>query len=67
MVTGAGDTVIAILTLGLAAGLSLTEAAILANFAAGIVVGEVGTSTVTADELIERVSRGARGFNGLAS
>lgn len=66
-VTGAGDTVIAILTLGLAAGLSLTEASILANFAAGIVVGEVGTSTVTADELIERVSRGARGVNGLAT
>ena len=66
-VTGAGDTVIAILTMGLAAGLSLTEAAILANFAAGIVVGEVGTSAVTADELMERVSRGAKGVNGLVS
>ena len=50
-VTGAGDTVIAVLTLGRAAGLSLREAAILANFAAGVVVGEVGTSAITAEKL----------------
>lgn len=41
-VTGAGDTVIAALTLGLSSGLSLPEACMLANFAAGVVVGEVG-------------------------
>lgn len=64
-VTGAGDTVIAILTLGLAAGLTVIEAAVLANFAAGIVVGEVGTSTVAADVLKQAVSKGARGLNGL--
>ena len=63
-VTGAGDTVIAILTLGAAAGLSLMEASVLANFAAGIVVGQVGTSTVTAEDLKERVRAGASGFNG---
>ncbi|MFP4087361.1 MAG: D-glycero-beta-D-manno-heptose-7-phosphate kinase [Desulfobacteraceae bacterium] len=45
-VTGAGDTVIGTISLGLAAGLDLKSAAILSNFAAGIVVGEVGTSAV---------------------
>ncbi|MFH1090776.1 MAG: D-glycero-beta-D-manno-heptose-7-phosphate kinase [Pseudomonadota bacterium] len=63
-VTGAGDTVIAIMTLGLAAGLSRFESAILANFAAGVVVGEVGTSTVSAEELKEKVDQGGRGLNG---
>lgn len=51
-VTGAGDTVIATLALGLAAGLSFSEAAILANRAAGIVVGKLGTATVTPEELL---------------
>ncbi len=46
-VTGAGDTVIATLTLGLAAGMSLPQACALANVAAGIVVGEVGVAVVT--------------------
>ena len=50
-VTGAGDTVIGTFSLGLASGLDLKSAAILSNFAAGIVVGEVGTSTVSAEEL----------------
>ena len=50
-VTGAGDTVIGILALCLAAGASFREAAYLANHAAGIVVGKVGTSTVTREEL----------------
>jgi D-glycero-beta-D-manno-heptose-7-phosphate kinase len=50
-VTGAGDTVISTFSLGLASGLDLRSAAIISNFAAGIVVGEVGTSTVRADEL----------------
>jgi D-beta-D-heptose 7-phosphate kinase/D-beta-D-heptose 1-phosphate adenosyltransferase len=46
-VSGAGDTVIATLALGLAAGLSPFEAALLANVAAGVVVGMVGTATVS--------------------
>ena len=50
-VTGAGDTVIAALALGLAAGGSLAESARLANRAAGIVVGRFGPATVTADEI----------------
>ncbi len=50
-VTGAGDTVIAALAAGLAAGASLFEAAVFANHAAGIVVGKVGTATATANEL----------------
>jgi D-beta-D-heptose 7-phosphate kinase/D-beta-D-heptose 1-phosphate adenosyltransferase len=51
-VTGAGDTVIAALASGLAAGASMLEAATLANHAAGIVVGKIGTATASADELI---------------
>lgn len=54
-VTGAGDTVVAVFTLGLVAGLSLLDAAKLANVAAGIVVGRVGTVAVTPVELIEGV------------
>ena len=50
-VTGAGDTVIAAFTLALSVGASFIEAAVLANFAAGIVVGKVGTATVTVDEV----------------
>ena len=50
-VTGAGDTVISTLSLGLASGMDLKSAAVISNFAAGIVVGEVGTSTVKAEEL----------------
>lgn len=50
-VTGAGDTVIATATLALLAGATIEEAAILANAAAGIVVGKIGTATVTAEEL----------------
>ncbi|MEI7796729.1 MAG: bifunctional D-glycero-beta-D-manno-heptose-7-phosphate kinase/D-glycero-beta-D-manno-heptose 1-phosphate adenylyltransferase HldE [Methylococcaceae bacterium] len=50
-VTGAGDTVIAVMALGLAIDLPLREAMFLANLAAGIVVGKVGTSTVSTLEL----------------
>lgn len=50
-VTGAGDTVTATLILGVAAGLDIKSAAYLSNLAAGIVVGEVGTSTVKIDDL----------------
>ena len=57
-VTGAGDTVIATMTLGLAVGLSAVEAAVLANFAAGVVVGEVGTSAVNAERLKDTVENG---------
>lgn len=51
-VTGAGDTVIATITLAHAAGASLQKAAVIANHAAGIVVGEVGTAVVTPERLI---------------
>ena len=50
-VTGAGDTVTSVMALALAAGLSLHDAALLANYAAGIVVGKFGTATVKLDEL----------------
>lgn len=50
-VTGAGDTVIATLGLALAAGLGLEQSCILSNFAAGVVVGEVGAASVTPEEL----------------
>lgn len=55
-VTGAGDTVAATLSLGLAAGCSMREAAALANHAAGIVVGKVGTACVTAAELVDALT-----------
>ena len=50
-VTGAGDTVIATMTLALAAGASFYEAARLANYAGGLVVMKRGTATVSAREL----------------
>ena len=52
-VTGAGDTVIAVFTLALVAGATLGESAILANSAAGIAVGKIGTATVTPEELLQ--------------
>jgi D-glycero-beta-D-manno-heptose-7-phosphate kinase len=52
-VAGAGDTVIAISTLALASGASIEEAAAIANLAAGVVVGKIGTATVNIEELIE--------------
>jgi rfaE bifunctional protein kinase chain/domain len=58
-VTGAGDTVIAVFTLALAAGASFLEAAHLANFAGGIVVMKRGTATVTRVELEEAVRSAA--------
>jgi rfaE bifunctional protein kinase chain/domain len=51
-VTGAGDTVVAAISLAIASGAELGEAAIIANHAAGITVGKVGTSTVSVDEII---------------
>lgn len=50
-VTGAGDTVIAVMALGVALNMALTEAMYLANLAGGIVVGKLGTSTVSMQEL----------------
>lgn len=50
-VSGAGDTVLAVLGLAMAAGADVAEAASLANIAAGIVVGKVGTATVSTEEL----------------
>jgi D-glycero-beta-D-manno-heptose-7-phosphate kinase len=55
-VTGAGDTVVATCALALGAGADLTTAAVLANHAAGIVVGEVGTATVTAVQLASELA-----------
>jgi D-glycero-beta-D-manno-heptose-7-phosphate kinase len=52
-VTGAGDTVIATLMLGLVSGLSLVQACLMANYAAGIVVGEVGTAAINVERLKE--------------
>ena len=52
-VTGAGDTVMATLALATAAGATMAEAAMLANIAAGVVVGKFGPATVGAAELIE--------------
>lgn len=54
-VTGAGDTVIATLAAALAAGASMIEAAMLANHAAGIVVGKIGTETASVDEILASI------------
>lgn len=54
-VSGAGDTVIATLTLSLAAGADMVDAARIANVAAGIVVGKVGVAVVDAHELLQRI------------
>ncbi|HEY2568110.1 MAG TPA: bifunctional ADP-heptose synthase [Candidatus Udaeobacter sp.] len=51
-VSGAGDTAIALFTLGLACGATPTEAAEMANHASAVVVSKLGTATVTRDELI---------------
>jgi D-beta-D-heptose 7-phosphate kinase/D-beta-D-heptose 1-phosphate adenosyltransferase len=70
-VTGAGDTVIAILAAGLAAGMSLAEATQLANIGASVVVGKLGTASVTRAELAQAllgeraVQRGVIGLDAL--
>lgn len=56
-VSGAGDTVIATFTLAVAGGASPLEAAILSNYAAGIVVGKIGTATVAPKELFASFTR----------
>jgi rfaE bifunctional protein kinase chain/domain len=60
-VTGAGDTVVSAFTLGLCVGAPPAEAALIANLAAGIVVGEVGTATVS-NQRLQRVLRGVDGI-----
>jgi D-beta-D-heptose 7-phosphate kinase/D-beta-D-heptose 1-phosphate adenosyltransferase len=56
-VSGAGDTVIASFTMAIAAGATPLEAAIISNHAAGVVVGKVGTATVSPEELLASFKR----------
>lgn len=55
-VTGAGDTVISAASLALLSGAAIVEAAVLANAAAGVVVGKIGTASLSADELLQAIS-----------
>ncbi|MFQ5634948.1 MAG: bifunctional D-glycero-beta-D-manno-heptose-7-phosphate kinase/D-glycero-beta-D-manno-heptose 1-phosphate adenylyltransferase HldE [Gammaproteobacteria bacterium] len=66
-VTGAGDTVIATLAAGLAAGSSLVDAAALANLAAGIVVRKIGVASASASELRLALHQQGLGGRGLVS
>ena len=59
-VTGAGDTVISTITLGLASGLEISDAIILANLAAGKVISSVGTAAIKQDELVKAIMREKR-------
>jgi D-beta-D-heptose 7-phosphate kinase/D-beta-D-heptose 1-phosphate adenosyltransferase len=56
-VTGAGDTVVSVVALGVAAGASYPEACYLANHAAGIVIREVGTASCSPVELLASLER----------
>ena len=58
--TGAGDTVIATLTLALAAGAGLADAGRIANYAAGLVVRKAGTATVSRRELLAAIREDTR-------
>jgi D-beta-D-heptose 7-phosphate kinase / D-beta-D-heptose 1-phosphate adenosyltransferase len=62
-VSGAGDTVLAVLGLALATGANFQTAASLANTAAGIVVGKIGTATVTQKELVSAVESDGTGMS----
>lgn len=66
-VTGAGDTVISVLAAALAAGESMPEAVALANIAAGIVVGKLGTAAISAPELRRAVQREQGSERGVVS
>ena len=66
-VTGAGDTVIAVLAGALAAGEALSSAAALANLAAGLVVGKIGVASVTPSELRVALHRRGQGGRGLVA
>jgi D-beta-D-heptose 7-phosphate kinase/D-beta-D-heptose 1-phosphate adenosyltransferase len=63
-VTGAGDTVIATMALALAAGGTVAEAAVLANYAAGVVVGKVGTAQASPDEVLAAARGATRAARG---
>ncbi len=52
-VSGAGDTVVAACVLALAAGAEFAEAAEIANYAAGVVVGHIGTASCTPEQLLQ--------------
>lgn len=66
-VTGAGDTVIALLGAGIGAGLSLADAVALANLGAGLVVGKIGVATVSRSELSVALHRRGQGGHGLVT
>jgi D-beta-D-heptose 7-phosphate kinase/D-beta-D-heptose 1-phosphate adenosyltransferase len=66
-VTGAGDTVIAVLAAALATGETLTSAAALANLAAGLVVGKIGVASVSPSELRVALHRRGQGGRGLVT
>jgi len=66
-VTGAGDTVIAALAAGMAAGLRLSDAAVLANLAAGLVVRKIGVASVTTSELRLAMHEHGQGGRGCLS
>jgi D-beta-D-heptose 7-phosphate kinase / D-beta-D-heptose 1-phosphate adenosyltransferase len=66
-VTGAGDTVIAVLAAALATGADLNSAARLSNLAAGLVVGKIGVASVTPSELQVALHRHGQGGRGLVS
>jgi bifunctional ADP-heptose synthase (sugar kinase/adenylyltransferase) len=66
-VTGAGDTVMATMTLSLSAGATFEEAARLANYAGGLVVMKRGTATVSADELRRAIEFDDSGGPGTAA
>jgi D-beta-D-heptose 7-phosphate kinase/D-beta-D-heptose 1-phosphate adenosyltransferase len=59
-VTGAGDTVIATLSVALASGFSLSQAAVLSNKAAGVVVSKLGTAVIHIDELNQQTQQNAK-------
>jgi D-beta-D-heptose 7-phosphate kinase/D-beta-D-heptose 1-phosphate adenosyltransferase len=63
-VSGAGDTVLSVLGAAFATGLSLLEAATVANIAAGVVVGKVGTSTVFPEEILGAANPRILGADG---
>ena len=56
-VTGAGDTVVSVLSAALAAGGSMKEAALISNHAAGLVVAEIGTASVEPKDILESFRR----------
>ena len=66
-VTGAGDTVIAVLAAAVAAGAAMGSAAALANLAAGLVVGKIGVATISPSELSVALHRRGQGGRGLVA